>query len=98
MSFIGHGTGILLNPPVERRMINEDVALGHDLFEIAVRNWKTSVKINGVKDHRFWVLRALETDPLIHPDVGLTEADLIDCNCLRGNDSQKLCDTTIEYF
>ena len=63
-------------------MINEDAALGHDLFEIAVRNWKTNVKINGVKDHRFWVLRTLEIDPLVQPDVGLAEADLIDCNCL----------------
>jgi len=32
-------------------MINGDAALGHDLFEVSIRNAEPNVKIDRVQDH-----------------------------------------------
>lgn len=49
-------------------MIQIDATFCHDLLEVAIRNGKANVEIQGVQDHGFRVLRAFETDQLFNPD------------------------------
>jgi len=44
MSFFGNRPRVFLDPPIERCMIQIDAAVGHDLFEVAIRNWKADGK------------------------------------------------------
>ena len=48
MHFFGNGTRILLDPTIERHMIQIDATFGHNLFEIAIRNGKANVEIHGI--------------------------------------------------
>ena len=51
MSPVRDGASVFFDPPIERRMIHGDAALGHDLFEVSVRNAEPNVKIDRVQDH-----------------------------------------------
>ena len=68
MGLFGNRVRVLLDPPIERRTIQIDATLGHDLFEVAIRNGKADVEVHGAQDHGFRVLCAFETDQLFSPD------------------------------
>ena len=70
ISLVRDGTCVLFDPPIEGRVTNGDAALGHDLFEISVRNTKPDVEIHRVQDHGFRLMRAFETDQRLNPDTG----------------------------
>lgn len=70
MSLIGDHARVFFNPSNESCLIDNDTALGHDLFKISVRDTKANIEIDRVQDHRFRVVGAFETDQLLNPDIG----------------------------
>ncbi|WP_421687651.1 hypothetical protein [Tritonibacter scottomollicae] len=77
-------------------MINVDAALCHDLFEIAIRDAKPSVKVHRVQDHRFREMCTFEINQL--STSGRRSAKHILWTCPQPNAmaAPKVCDTTIK--
>ncbi|MEP5757883.1 MAG: DDE-type integrase/transposase/recombinase [Litoreibacter sp.] len=77
-------------------MIDSHAALGHDLFEITIRDAEPNVEVNRVQDHRLWVMRALETDRQSCPAIASIQAVPLDRSASNGNKHNKVCNRTIE--
>jgi len=95
MCFVSDGTCVFFDPTVERCMICRDAPLGHDIFEIAIRDAKPNVDVHRIEDHRLRVMCAFETDQFSNPGHRSPKRILWTCPHPNAMTHPKVCDTTL---